>query len=108
MEQKTAKQLSEERKAEQVRGRMAVKNLYRKVFLGTSSAAEGREVLADILMHCKLVKQSNVFGDPERTTFNAGLREVGINILDALDVREFTDLSEMTKKHKVKIIDFGD
>lgn len=76
----------------QARHDRAVKDAYRKVFLGSK---EGKLVLQDILESTGVLRDTEILGDRQQSDRAAGARKFGLAVLDMLDKRGFEAITHM-------------
>lgn len=83
--------------------RKKIKDDYRKVFLDV----DGKRVLLDLLQYCGVLRPVHVKGDIEESARNEGRREVGLMLLDILDVRGYRELLEL-EKEGINLVKMGE
>lgn len=89
--------MADERRQDSER-KIALKNDYRAVFMGSSTRAQGLRVLQDLL------QMTGVFlpclgADDRETNFLLGKRDAGLKVMELLDVRGYDGLYEMERNN---------
>ena len=74
--------------------RKKTKDEYRTLFFSDA----GKNVLLDLLQFTGVIRPVYCKGDPEESARNEGRREVGLMLLDVLDVRGYRDLLELENR----------
>jgi hypothetical protein len=80
-----------------------LKDEYRSLFLSDA----GRMVLLDLLQYTGVIRPTYCKGDPEGSAFSAGRQDVGLMLLDILDMRGYQRLIEM-EKYGIDLIKMGE
>jgi len=81
-----------------------LKNDYRAVFFGTSSARQGERVLQDLLNMTGMLKNPFIPGQPDLVNHRLGQNSIGHKIIEMLDVRGYDALREL-EKHRTGLTD---
>jgi len=74
--------------------RKKTKDEYRTLFFSDA----GKNVLLDLLQFTGVIRPVYCKGDPEESARNEGRREVGLMLLDVLDIRGYKDLLKLEQR----------